>query len=257
MKLWRDIKDFVLSFYYPKGQYFLVSFPKTGRTWLMYMLNQIQDLSNHPLKESKNFIFNEHDNSEIIIENGYRNNPKDVFRYTNRFRYRRSKVIFLVRDPRDVVVSHFYQVTKRAKNPFVFNSITDFIKDDHLGFKRIIHYYNLWFNNKDVPQNFLLVKYEDLFQNGVKELLRINKFLDLEVSIENIEIIYSNSTAVKMRNKELSNKLEGFKNFGNDRNTLKVRNAKIEGYKNELSVEDIAFCNSEMRNLNPYFKYKI
>ena len=130
MKLWRDIKDFVLSFYYPKGQYFLVSFPKTGRTWLMYMLNQIQDLSNHPLKESKNFIFNEHDNSEIIIENGYRNNPKDVFRYTNRFRYRRSKVIFLVRDPRDVVVSHFYQVTKRAKNPFVFNSITDFIKDD-------------------------------------------------------------------------------------------------------------------------------
>ena len=135
MKLWRDIKDFVLSFYYPKGQYFLVSFPKTGRTWLMYMLNQIKDLSNHPLKESKNFIFNEHDNSEIIIENGYRNNPSDVFRYTNRFRYRRSKVIFLVRDPRDVVVSHFYQVTKRAKNPFVFNSITDFVKHDILGLK--------------------------------------------------------------------------------------------------------------------------
>ena len=93
MKLWRDIKDFVLSFYYPKGQYFLVSFPKTGRTWLIYMLNQIKDLSNHPLKESKSFIFNEHDNSEIIIENGYRNNPMDIFRYTNRFRYRRSKVI--------------------------------------------------------------------------------------------------------------------------------------------------------------------
>ena len=59
----------------------------------------------------------------------------DVFRYTNRFRYRRSKVIFLVRDPRDVVVSHFYQVTKRSKNPFVFNSITDFVKDDILGLK--------------------------------------------------------------------------------------------------------------------------
>ena len=72
MKLWRDIKDFVLSFYYPKGQNFLVSFPKTGRTWLIYMLNQIKDLSNHPLKESKSFIFNEHDNSEIIIENGYK-----------------------------------------------------------------------------------------------------------------------------------------------------------------------------------------
>ena len=102
-----------------------------------------------------------------------------------------------------------------------------------------------------------MVKYEDLYQNGVEELLRINKFLDLDVSRENIELVYSNSTADKMRNKELSNKLEGFNDFGNDRNTLKVRNAKIEGYKNELSVEDISFCNSEMRNLNRYFKYKI
>ena len=113
------------------------------------------------------------------------------------------------------------------------------MKHDILGFKRIIHYYNLWYDNKDVPQNFLLVKYEDLYQNGVEELLRINKFLDLDVSRENIELVYSNSTADKMRNKELSNKLDGFNDFGNDRNTLKVRNAKIEGYKNELSVEDM------------------
>ena len=115
----------------------------------------------------------------------------------------------------------------------------------------------MWYNNKGVPHDFLLVKYEDLYQNGLEELLRINKFLDLDVSKENIEMVYSNSTADKMRKKELSNKLEGFNDFGNDRNTLKVRNAKIEGYKNELSVEDIAFCNKEMRNLNRYFKYII
>ena len=32
MKLWRDIKDLLLSFYYPKGQYFLLSFPKKVAT---------------------------------------------------------------------------------------------------------------------------------------------------------------------------------------------------------------------------------
>ena len=98
MKLWRDIKDFFLSFYYPKGQYFLLSFPKTGRTWLMHMLNQMKDLSTHHFKDEKNFIYNQHDNSEIIIENGLRNNPHDIFKFTNRLKYRRSKVIFLVRD---------------------------------------------------------------------------------------------------------------------------------------------------------------
>ena len=257
MKLWRDIKDFFLSFYYPKGQYFLLSFPKTGRTWLMHMLNQMKDLSTHHFKDEKNFIYNQHDNSEIIIENGLRNNPHDIFKFTNRLKYRRSKVIFLIGDPRDVIVSHFHQITKRSKDPFIFKSITSFVKDEILGFKRIIHYYNLWYENKQVPDDFFLVKYEDLVQNGTEELLRINIFLNLDVSRDNIEKVYFNSSADKMRQKELSKKLKGFNFFGKERNYLKVRNAEIGGYKKELSDEDIAFCNKEMKNLNDYFKYII
>jgi len=257
MLFWRNIKDFILSYYYPRGQYFLVSFPKTGRTWLMHMINQLKELSNHPLKNHEHFIFNEHDNSEIIIENGYRNNPLDIFQFTGRNRYRRGKVIFLVRDPRDVVVSHFHQVTKRARNPFVFNSVTDFIKDEILGFNRIIQYYNLWYSNRSIPNDFLLIKYEDLLENGVEELQKINDYLSLNISVSNIEKVYENSSASKMRKKELANQLDGFRDFGKDKNQLKVRNAKIGGYINELSDEDIAYCNAQMKELNPYFKYKI
>ena len=257
MKLRRNIKDFILSFSYPEGQYFLVSFPKTGRTWLMHMIHQLKELSNHPLKNREHFIFNEHDNSEIIIENGYRNNPLDIFQFIGRNRYRRGKVIFLVRDPRDVVVSHFHQVTKRARNPFVFNSVTDFIKDEILGFNRIIQYYNLWHSNRSIPKDFILIKYEDLLENGVEELQKINDYLSLNISVSNIEKVYENSSASKMRKKELANQLDGFRDFGKDKNQLKVRNAKIGGYINELSDEDIAYCNAQMKELNPYFNYKI
>jgi len=257
MKFWRDIKDFILSYYYPKNQYFLVSFPKTGRTWLNYMLKQMVKQSNHPLKNNENFIFNEHDSSEIIIENGTRNNPLDVFKFTSRDRYKRGKVLFLVRDPRDVVVSHFHQVTKRAKNPFVFNSISDFVKDDILGFKRIIQYYNLWFFQKDIPKDFLLIKYEDLLNQGVDTLSEINKFFNIDITKDKIEKIYSESSADKMRKKEKENKLEGFTDFGKDRDKLKVRNAKSGGFINELSEDDILFCNKEMKLLNSYYNYKI
>ena len=257
MKFWRDIKDFILSYYYPKNQYFLVSFPKTGRTWLNYMLKQMVKQSNHPLKNNENFIFNEHDNSEIIIENGTRNNPLDLFKFTSRYIYRRGKVLFLVRDPRDVVVSHFHQVTKRAKNPFVFNSISDFVKDDILGFKRIIQYYNLWYYQKDVPKDFLLIKYEDLLSHGVETLSEINKFFNIDITKDKIEKIYSESSADKMREKEKENKLEGFKSFGKDRDKLKVRNAINGGFINELSEDDILFCNKEMKLLNSYYNYKI
>ena len=257
MKIWRDIKDFILSYYYPKRQYFLVSFPKTGRTWLMYMINQMKEESNHVLKKEKYFIFNEHDNSEIILEDGTRNNPLDVFNFTSRWRYKRGKVLFLARDPRDVVVSHFYQVTKRSKNPFIFNSISEFVKDDILGFKRIIHFYNLWQINKDIPEDFLLVSYEKLINHGIEELQKINDFLEINISEDSIRCIYEKSTANKMREKEINNQLEGFNNFGKNINQLKVRKAKVGGYKCELSKEDIKYCNSEMKSLNSIYGYKI
>jgi len=256
MKFLRDLKDAILSYSYPKNQYFLVSYPKTGRTWLIHMINQMKELSIHVLKNRKDFIFNEHDSSEIIIENGIRNNPYDVFHFTNRLRYKRGQVLFLVRDPRDVVVSHYYQITKRAKNPFVFNSISEFVKDDVLGFKRIIHFYNLWFEQKDIPNSFLLVKFEDLLKNGVETLLKINLFLNLDISEKEIKEIYLASSADKMRKQEQTNKLEGFNNFEIEINQLKVRKAKIGSYLNELSEKDISYCNYEMKKLNSYFNYQ-
>ena len=45
--------------------------------------------------------------------------------------------------------------------------------------------------------------------------------------------------------------------FGKDRDKLKVRNAKIGGFINELSEDDILFCNKEMKLLNSYYNYKI
>ena len=82
----------------------------------MYMLSDIINLTNIDVSIQKT-----HDLSEIIVEDGTRQNPNLIFKYLKRFRYRRSNVIFLVRDPRDVIVSHYHQVTKRSKNPFVFS----------------------------------------------------------------------------------------------------------------------------------------
>ena len=88
-------------------------------------------------------------------------------------------------------------------------------------------------------------------------LTKINDYLDLHIPTKLVEKIYTNSSADKMRNKELLNQLDGFKDFGKERDQLKVRNAKIGGYKKELSVEDINYCNQELKNLNPYFNYKV
>ena len=252
MKWWRNIKDIALSLYYPSGQVFLVSFPNSGRTWLMYMLKSI-------LKEAGResiYIEDTHDCSEIIIENGTRQDPHLIFKFTNRFRYLRAKVIFLSRDPRDIIASNFHQVTKRSRNPFKFNSRSEFVSHDVYGFKRIIHFFNMWYNNKSKPKDFLLVKYENLLENTL-DLKKVISFLNVDISEESIERIYQECSANIMREKEKKNQLEGFSNFGKEANNLKVRKARKGSYVKELSLEDITFCNKEMEKLNPYFGYKI
>ena len=252
MKWWRNIKDIVLSFYYPSGQFFLVSFPNSGRTWLMYMLQTI-------LKEvgrEELYIENTHDCSEIIIENGTRQDPQLIFKFTDRFRYSRSRVIFLARDPRDIITSNFHQVTSRAIHPFKFSSRSEFVKHDLYGFKRVIHFFNMWYNNKTRPQDFLLIKYENLLED-TEDLKKVINFLDVDLSNESIERVYQESTAHKMREKEKKNQLRGFSDFGKEMNKLKVRKAREGSYLNELSSKDIAFCNKEIKKLNPYFGYTL
>ena len=249
-KRWRNIKDFILSYRYSYGKNYLVSFPKTGRTWLTHMLSKINEMSSDIID-----IESTHDLSEIVLEDGFRQDPTILFKFNNRFRFRRSRVLFLVRDPRDVIVSHYHQVTKRSKSPLIFESMSDFIQDELLGFNRIIYFYNLWANQRHIPGSFYLIKYENLLSDGISELNSICKFLDVHIDDSLIHKIYNESSAEKMRLKELSNELDNFNDFGKERNYLKVRNAKIGGYRDELDDVDIQYCNDQLLNLDPYFNY--
>ena len=66
MIFYRNFKDFVLSFKYPYGKVFLVSYPNSGRSWLNYMLlNVLKTLEIQDIN-----IQLTHDQSEIILENG-------------------------------------------------------------------------------------------------------------------------------------------------------------------------------------------
>ena len=82
MKFWRNIKDFILSFYYPSGKCFLVSFPKTGQTWLMFMLDKYFNKINSKISMPEKT----HDCSEIILENGIRIDENYIYKYTDRYK---------------------------------------------------------------------------------------------------------------------------------------------------------------------------
>lgn len=249
---------------------YLLSYPKCGVTWLKFMLIQalteLHGISNENLSVDVNTITTKypklpliewsHDESEIINENGFYPDPHKLFVYPGRVKYFRKKVILLVRDPRDTVVSYFHHVTRRSERPMVFENLSEFIRSPLYGFKRILKFYQIWCQNHWLPKDFLILRYEDLVVDGVASLSNALQFIGAkEKSRKQLERIYNFSKADNMRQLERNGKIDGMRTFGNDNNSLKVRKAKIGSYKNEMNESDIIFCDRLMRFLPPIYGY--
>ena len=204
---------------------YLVAYPKCGSTWLHFMvlqaLSRAYGIELGPTIESTKVtrehpelptVVWTHDKSLILTEGGERIDPERLFVYGRRMRYRRNRVILLVRDPRDVVVSHYYQTTRRSASPMVFDNMGAFIRDPLLGFRRIIRFYRIWDANWAIPRGIMLVRYEDLLARGVEVLGEVLRFLDVtSVPRAKLEEAYAFSTAHNMRQMELQGRIGGLR----------------------------------------------
>ena len=220
----------------------LASFPKSGRTWLRVMLNQLG--IEIPIT---------HDGSAHVLAIPYQKLIK------NKRKYKNVKLIFLVRDPRDVVVSGFFQASKRTK--VYERSIAEFIRDPRHGIQKILTFYNIWDRNKHKAAGFHLLRYEDLKKNTFVELKRAVEFLDVDgIDDKAIEGAVEFGSFENMQKREK----EGYfkEKYGrgltpgdkNDTESFKVRKGKVGGYTEYLSDEDVEYCNEMIRKLgNPFY----
>ena len=131
----------------------------------------------------------------------------------------------------------------------IIKSINKEIKNKNISIQRKLDLYRM-----RAFLNLEIEKFNSVISDSNKcldylEILNKEKNIPYE-----IKKIYNNSSADKMRKLEIGRNLKGFKYFGDTINHLKVRRAKIGSYKDELSDEDILYCNIEMKNLNTYFK---
>lgn len=255
----------------PPDARFIVSYPKAGITWLRYMLAQLI-ASSYAVEASgetvdlEEFttantgvpsIIDSHDHSEIAIESPRRINPNILFSYTKRIRYKRRNVLFLIRDPRDMVVSYYHQATKRSYHPVAVNDLTHFIRHPVYGMPRIIRFYDIWASNLHALSAYRVLRYEDLQTKGASELYEAAEFLGIDTSTAHAERVYANSTAEKMRHREIRGEISGMRLTRTEPNFLKVRRAKVHGYLEEMTEADQDYCNMLIKAIKPPFRYSV
>ena len=237
---------------------YVTSYPKSGRTWLRALIGKYLSLR-YSLPENNIFSIDfitakvglpamsfSHDGAAMVDKTNYKKLSYDRKKYINK------KVIMLGRDIKDTLVSAYFQATKR-KNIYK-GTISEFIRSEQFGAVKILSFYDIWFQNRHVPESFIFIRYEDLHHKIKKTLKRVLTFIG-EISIndslldKSIEYCsFENLRKFEVENKFKTDLLKSVNN--NDPESYKVRKGKIGGYIKYLSEGDVKFIDKLILDYN-------
>jgi hypothetical protein len=231
----------------------IVSHAKSGRTWLAAMISHVYHQS-HGVDEKMLIRFdNFHEiNPEI---------PKIFFTHDNRKsrdkdqlasaeHYAHKKVILLVRDPRDVAVSAFFQSKRnQRKNPDQADdgdtvdrqALYDYVTVEKMPL--VIRFLKRWDEKIQQIDQSLVVQYENLRSDPQGELARIMAFIGETSSPAVIEAAVDFASFDKLKAKEATRFFESDRlHPGNpdDPGSFKVRRGKVGGYRDYFTEAQLA-----------------
>jgi hypothetical protein len=191
----RDLKVF-------PDDIFIASYPRSGNTWTRFLIGNLM----HP-ESPVTFA-----NIETIIPDAtalssraLKRVPRPRLIKTHEYfepRYRR--VIYLVRDPRDVALSLYnfrrkyralddsYPLERYVAERFVPGDL-DVSWGEHVG---------SWLGTRMNRPGFLLVRYEELLQDPLRELGRVADFLGVAAGMEALSQAIERSSANRLRELE-------------------------------------------------------
>jgi alcohol sulfotransferase len=251
----------------------VVSHTKSGRTWLRVMISHLYHLRyGVPAREIIKFD-NFHEFNPAI--------PRIYFtRDTQTPTFSRSgdvvpmppekKVLFVVRDPRDVALSFYFHVRNRASDrelsrkgiPLEARSMDlfDFVTDEQFGIPRVIAYMNRWHREMAGFSQVRTIKFEELKGDPETALERTIAFLDRPFDEDLIRGAVAFASFENLSRKEA----EGFFRTGRlqptdatDPDTFKVRRGKAGGYRDYFGAPQIAQLDAIVRaTLQPEFGYR-
>lgn len=192
---------------------FLVSYPRSGNTWLRYLLTNLRFPDAEWNLSSLLYAFPEINTSINFSMVPRPRWIKSHFSYVPSY----PKVIYLVRDGRDVAVSKYFwsgydkicSFEKYVTRKFLKDSITD----DLIGTWH--NHVESWMDNLN-RKKILLIQYEKLVATPVTEIQYICQFVGLHRDVREIELAIERSTFQKQqadyrKSKIFANKLVGVK----------------------------------------------
>lgn len=238
---------------------FLVSYPKSGNTWIRFLIANLVYPEKHPDFTNINQLVPDYEaHSKRSLNRMPRPRTLKSHQY---FDPRYHKVLYIVRDPRDVVLAEYHFGIKQRLHGEGYPLdlyVSRFLANDtgHSYGSWFDHVASWYFTRRDDP-GFLLVRYESLHSQPVIEMERIASFLGAPTDPERLNFAIAQSTGARMR--ELEKKQAHV--FSSTRETRLdlpyIRVAKAGGWRTNLPEDCVARIESAWGSLMKDMGYEL
>ena len=229
------------------GDKLLVSYPKSGNTWVQWIIyflfNDTEGPVTHPLGQ-----FNPDNPVMRIVESYYTTNAEltrirtghqdHVIKSHSVFmtKFARAKVLYIVRDPRDVALSYFSYATKLLGRDMGFGEfLAKFLHGEiQPRFGSWGEHVGSWLGAmKGDSEHFLAVRYEDLIDAPLDAVRGMCRFFSWNMGDEAIETAIRRADFSALREREI--KTRGIDAEGA---ALFFRKGKKDQWRSELGADD-------------------
>ncbi len=215
----------------------LVSYPKSGRTWMRYMLHLA-------------------DVNVRFTHAGYGTSVKGMGRVFEGVRVDQlgRRNVFMHRNPLDTAVSLYFQIHKvELRDPenrdellhrgsgLPPTGLDEFVAHPVWGMENIVRFNRAWLDAAE-RERLLVVTYEEARENPSSVLSRV--LSHLRVDGRDVDDIVRRSDFAEMQKVERTGGQASLKLHGDtgDEDARKVRRGKVRGYVDYLSPETIEHC---------------
>lgn len=239
----------------------LASYPKSGRTWFRFILSSylalafglepmpdlhtmfavLPNFDRDPQRGLPAFALADRQPSPPLVA--------VTHRPYSRLWFRHYPVIFVLRDPRDVMVSAYFHAT-RQKHRFTAG-IDEFLRDEAQGTTALTGYLNGWAAALQ-RRRHVVISYEKLSRDPQAEAGRAIDFLGLAIQPRLLAEAVQAASFGNMQKLELAKGLPGHDYDRNDRESLRMRRGTVGGFADYLSPAQVALIDRACaRDLTP------
>jgi hypothetical protein len=241
----------------PPAQYG-VSYPKSGRTWLRAMIGHVlcgrtglpetQALNTRVLTSAAGLPAMKWHHGGASLKNPCPDHDALSFELA---RFRGKHVLFMMRDPRDTLVSAYFQALKRKLA--YEGEIAEYVRSSNRGILKWIAFHNMWHENRQQLASFQVVCYEALHADTPGTLRTALQAIGLQ-DIEDRELADAVEFARfdNLRRLEMSGRMRAAAlrpKDPSDPDSFKVRKGRVGGHRESLGENDIAYIEETLRRV--------